>query len=396
MTAIPFATSSGAIAPLARAVWAFWCRPVRAEPLALFRIFIGLILLGSQLTSVAPFLALCGPGGPLPAKAVDDWLRSSGRFCLLRGPVSLPLLGDWLPPELSKSYPWLDAWVPPGQAQAWSRWGEEHVNVYLFFGVYLTALACLTVGLFTRPATVVAVLLAATFHHRLPWLTNAGDRLARDALYFLVFAPSGAAYSIDRLLRRRSATRRARIAGLSPPDPTVALLIAPWSVRLIQIQVCFLYMFNGLAKLGDIRLEDGWVRGDWVSGEALYWVLNNISLCRWPYGRLPLPLELCRLLSWGVLLFEIGFSFFVLVRPLRRWLILAGLAFHLGIFAFLEVGWLTPVVLSWYSVFLPGEGVRAFFDRLALRPRGQSPAAPSAGARVGSVSDPCVLPGGRL
>lgn len=396
MIALLVTTSSGAIATLARSVRDFWCRPIRAEPLALFRIFIGLTLLGSQLTSVTPFLALCGPGGPLPARAVDEWLRSSGRYCLLRGPVSLPLLGDWLPADLSKSYPWLNAWVSPGKAQAWLRWGEEPVNIYLFFGVYLTALACLTVGLYTRSATIIALLLATTFHHRFPWLTFAEDRLARDALYFLVFAPSGTIYSIDRLLRRRSAARRARGVGLPSPDPTAPMLIAPWSVRLMQIQVCFLYMFNGLAKLRDYSFEGGWVHRDWVSGRALYWVLNNISLCRWPYGRFPLPLVLCQLLSWGVLVFEIGFSFFVLARPLRRWLLLSGLVFHLGIFAFLEAGWLTPVVLSWYFLFLPSKSIRAFLDRLAHPLRGPSWAVPSREAEVTGVSDSSVLSGRRL
>src|SRR5262249_11813201 len=62
----------------------FWCKPVRAEPVALFRILLGLTILGSLLTGVgARLVTYCGPAGLRPAQTGDEWLRRTGRVCLL-------------------------------------------------------------------------------------------------------------------------------------------------------------------------------------------------------------------------------------------------------------------------------------------------------------------------
>jgi hypothetical protein len=327
----------------------FWAEPIRAEPLGLFRILLGLTLLGSLATGIGPRLVrYCGPDALLPAGAGDDWLRRTGRFCLLRGPVGIP---------------WLEGALSPKQADAWARWGARPSSVYLLFGLFVAAVAALTVGLWTRLAALAALLLANTFHNRVPEVLNGGDALFRNGLYFLVLAPAGAAWSVDGWLRRRRAVRRARAAGLPPPEPA-PVWIAPWSVRLMQIQLCMMYLFTGLAKLGDAKRVGWWYSGDWVDGQAMYWVLNDIAICRWPFAALPLPLLVCRLLSWGTLLFELGFVFFVLFTPLRRWLLLAGVGLHLGILAVMEVGWFSQVTLCWYVLFLPGEKVAGFFSRL--------------------------------
>ena len=41
-------------------------------------------------------------------------------------------------------------------------------------------------------------------------------------------------------------------------------------------------------------------------------MLNDIELNRVPYAWVAVPLWLCRMLSWGTLVFEIGFPFLVL------------------------------------------------------------------------------------
>src|SRR6516164_5116344 len=92
-----------------RAFWAFWTKPIRGEALALFRILLAVTILLSQLSGIARTLPeTCGPNGYCPIGACDEWLASQSRLSLLRGPVSLPLLGDWLPNWLIEDYPWLD------------------------------------------------------------------------------------------------------------------------------------------------------------------------------------------------------------------------------------------------------------------------------------------------
>jgi hypothetical protein len=334
---------------LGRTLWDFWARPVRAEPLALFRILLGAAGLLSVLGGLAPDLGLyLGRDGLCPPAGLDDWLREGGRFCLLRGPVGLPLLGDVL---------------PAGAADAWRRWGDDPGNAALLLAVWAAALAGVTVGLFTRLSTFVAWALAVTFFWRLPWVINGGDDLFRTGLFYLLLAPSGAAWSLDRLRRRQ--------VPAGPPT------VPAWPVRLAQIQICAVYFFTGLVKL----VEDGSVGGDWISGEAVYWVLNDVSITRWPYAWLPVPLAVCRLLSWGTLVFEIGFPLFVLSRRLRPWLLAGGVAFHLGILAATEVGWFSPYALCWYALFVPGEALERLARRVAPgKSLGLSPG-PKAAAR---------------
>jgi hypothetical protein len=337
-----------------RLIWGFWTTPIRAESLAMFRILLGLTILGSVVTGIGSSLTYtCGPDGACPAEANDERLRRSGRICLLRGPVSLPVVTDWLPAWFAEEQPTLHcllspewARLSPESARAWADWGARPSSAYLLFGLFVLSLVTMTLGLCTRLSTLAAVLLAATFHHRLPWLMNGGDSLFRNGLYFLLLSPAGAVWSLDRWLWDKLRGR--------PEGP---VFIAPWSVRLMQVQVCAMYLFTGLMKLGD----------DYLDGQALYWVLNDVALCRWPYSRLPVPFVVCQLLSWGTLAFEIGFSVLILIRPLRRWLLLAGLSFHLGILVVMEIGWFSPVTMCWYVLFVPGEQVSAFVQRLRQR-----------------------------
>src|SRR5947207_8676192 len=88
----------------------FWTKPLRPEPLALFRILLGAVIFVSLLSSLAPFLdRYLGPDGLCPADGVDDWLRRTHRFTLLRGPVGIPFA---------------ESLVTPDQARAWNRGGR--------------------------------------------------------------------------------------------------------------------------------------------------------------------------------------------------------------------------------------------------------------------------------
>ena len=370
---------------LLRFLYDFWATPIRAEPLALFRIAMGTTILLSLLTSVGPNLArYLGPNGILPGQAMDDWQRRSCRFCLLRGPVNVPLLDDKLPArvvgvkedKIEPSIPFYErsGMLTPERIGAWQEWCEAPEHVYWIFAVLVLAMACMTLGFCTRVSTIVAWALFVSFNQRLTWVNNGGDSMMRVGLFYLMFAPSGAVWSLDRLLWRW--WRR----GAAPASEPV--LIPAWSVRLIQIQLCFVYFFTALSKLGL----------DWYDGEAVYWMFNDTSLNRWPYSRLPVPLFLCRLFTWGTLVFEFSFGFFVLfgkrrrfvleaagkspeagfrcaitIPALRPWLLLGGVALHMGILIHTEVGWFSPATVSYYAVFLSGETLDWFVHLRWLR-----------------------------
>jgi predicted DCC family thiol-disulfide oxidoreductase YuxK len=324
----------------------FWVRPVRAESVALFRILIAGGLLINALVTVLPnLLRYLGPEGMLPVAAMDDWLRTTGRFSVYRGPTGIPFVADLL---------------PAGWAAAWAEWGASAGGAITLFCLWIAALAAMCVGFYTRTATILAWVLTVSFHNRASWLLNGGDAVFRNAIFYLMFAPAGAAWSIDSLRRglagyRDPADGFDRDTGRRERAP---ILVPPWSLRLMQIHLCFIYVFSGLAKVP---------ADDWLNGEAVYWAINDLALTRWPYAWLPVPLWLCKSAGWATLVFEIGFPLMMLTPRLRRWGLWAGVVLHVGILAAFEIGWFSIVMVSWYALFVPGASVAEFFSGMVVR-----------------------------
>jgi len=329
-----------------RRLWAFWTEPIDPAPLALFRILLGLTVFLSALTGVGARLALdLGADGLVPAAALGSWPRDTGRFCLLVGPGGVPLLEDCFPPD-------------GAVARTWAELGERLWFNAVLFAVWMAAVLGMTVGLWTRTTTVAAWALACSFQTRLWPMNNGGDALYRIGLFYLIFSRAGAAWSADAWLRRRR--------GLPTPER-----VPPWPMRLLQIQLVLVYLFSGVAKVAGGYPEDAasvWDavrRHDYWNGTAVYWLLNDATLNRVPYRLAPVPLAVCRLLSWATLVFELGFPWLVLWRRTRPWLLLGGLGFHLGILLATEVGWFSPVMMCWYALFVRPSTATGILQRLA-------------------------------
>jgi len=310
--------------------YAFWTEPISAAPLALARILFGIVgILTISMTLLPRVDRDFGPGGLSPVECLEPWYDRTHRVDLLRGPQHVPLLENCFG-EASR--------------EAWRDWGDRPANARLVMLVWLAAIAGMTLGLGTRFCCLVAWALSISFCNRLSWITNGGDSLYRTGMFYLLISPCGKVWSLDAWLR----TRRRKARGLPSPDRPAT--IPPWSVRLMQIQIVSVYLFTGLYKCN----------GDWLTGEAAYWILNDVVIARWSYAQFPVPMGLCRLASWATLVFEVGFAAFVLFPRTRRAVLLVGLAFHLGIWATIEVGWFGQVCVCWYPVFLSGPTVERF------------------------------------
>jgi hypothetical protein len=124
--------------------------------------------------------------------------------------------------------------------------GQAWMQALLFVVAGLADLA-LVVGYRTRLATVVSLLLLVSLHARNPTVLNAGDVLLRRLLFWSIFLPLGARWSLDARVREFDRTRVATFA-------TAGLLL----------QVVLVYVSNAVFKL----------RGDrWIRGEAVESVL---------------------------------------------------------------------------------------------------------------------------
>src|ERR1700753_2317879 len=90
-----------------------------------------------------------------------------------------------------------------------------------FFWVFLGFALLLTIGFWTRFSSVAVFLCLVSIQQRNLWMLHNGDTFLRVAGFFLMFAPAGAALSLDRLIRVRRGLEGAQIQLRAPLAPRV-------------------------------------------------------------------------------------------------------------------------------------------------------------------------------
>jgi uncharacterized membrane protein YphA (DoxX/SURF4 family) len=245
----------------------------------------------------------------------------------------------------------------------WVDWDQAPLVVCLLLIVsgVLTAL-----GAWTRPSTLLAVLCLVALQRTNTTILNSGDLLVRLIGLSLLLSPAGSALSVDEVRRRWRGDQ-------TPPSPR-----APYGMRLLQLMVAVGYSLSAWSK----------VQGEtWNNGLAVGYALRIEDLQRVaPPGWLFAHDEVLNLLTWGSLGLEAAFVFLVWNLRLRPWVIGAGVAFHLGIDLFLDVGFFSWAVFVAYLAFLPPDTADRWLDALrrGLARLGVHRRAPAeAGSRAG-------------
>jgi len=224
--------------------------------------------------------------------------------------------------------------------------GTAFFEGVLFALAGLAALALLA-GWRTRVAAVVSWFLLLSLQNRNPLILQGGDNLLLMLLFWSMFLPLGARWSVDAALSQVQVADN-RYFSMA----TLALLI----------QVMSVYFFSALLKTGN----------DWLAdGTAVYYALHLDSLATpfavWFRGVAP-PVVLSGLTYFVWYLEFVGpilmFSP-VLHVPLRLVLLGLFIAMHLGFWLNLEIGLFPFISIASLLVFTPG----AVWDRLGARLR---------------------------
>ena len=126
-------------------------------------------------------------------------------------------------------------------------------------------------------------------------------------------------------------------------------LIHPWALRLLFLQMAFIYFCNGLHKNAP--------GGDWREGEAVYTVLANLQWARFPYPWQPMPYWATKVLTLMIFVWEIGFPVWVALPWTRIPALFVGAAFHIGLGIFMEIGFFAWYMLCLYLPLVPWERV---------------------------------------
>lgn len=275
----------------------FWVGETDIAPVALFRILFGLLLFNWFWQLFPNLTAFFTDEGILPR---HELARSySDRLSLLN------LSGEWWP-------------------------------VATLWAVSCAVAALLTLGWHTRVMSMLAFALVSSFSWRDPLILDGSDLVFRVVPLWLAFTSAGDRWSIDALRRDR------------------APIVRGWAlpIRILELQIAFIYLATGLEKLGGI---------DWIEGTAAYYALQLEHTFARPWAAaFAVQPVLSHLISWYTLAVELSFLPLAMApfRVTRTVAALAAGGMHLGILLLMNVGNFPLVMLAACVLFAPPEWVR--------------------------------------
>jgi hypothetical protein len=200
---------------------------------------------------------------------------------------------------------------------------NSDVWLNIVFIVFAISAIALTIGFSTKLSAVLVFVCLSSLHARNYLILNSGDVFMRMLCFWLIFSAAGMSLSIDRWRTRA--------------------LAAPWAQRLVQINLSLLYAHAFAKKI---------VGADWQNGTAVYFSSRMIEMQRFHIPFLFDHLWTCRLLSWAVLGIEFALFTLIWVKPLRYYVLIAGLIMHLSIDWTMNIPQFEWIMIISYVLFI--------------------------------------------
>jgi hypothetical protein len=246
-------------------------------------------------------------------------------------------------PEFREHYTDAGAWPLAAAREdlpwTWSLYylGNAGAFTAAMFAISALAAGALVLGWHTRLAIVISWVLLLSLQNRNALVLNGGDVLLRLLLFWGLFLPLGARWSLDA---KRASVRNAVVVSI----PTAALLL----------QVALVYVFNALYKT-----SESWR----LAGTAIEESLRlETYVTAWGRSLLAAP-DLLRLGTHAVWWLELLGP----VLPFIPWrnagfrivAVMLFMGFHLALFCCLRIGLFPLIGVAAWLPFLPS----AFWDR---------------------------------
>lgn len=280
--------------------WAAASFALDARSLAAFRIGLGCILVADCLLRTRDFGLMFAPDGVFPPEALARFFH--------------------------------------GQPACWSVAFLNHAPWWggVVLAIEGLAGAALAVGWQTRLATILAWVALVSVLRRTAPATNAGDTWLACQLFWSMFLPLGARWSLDA----------ARSAAVAPPTPRPAGVCSVASAALV-LQLVAVYFAAGLSKCN----------ASWLAGDALSHALS-VHDHGTPVGTLLSRLPgIVRPLQWAVPAGELVLPLALVARPapaLRGAIVAVFLAFHAMIWLAMTVGLFAAIGIVAWLPLIPG------------------------------------------
>ncbi|MEP1124546.1 MAG: HTTM domain-containing protein [Ilumatobacter sp.] len=218
----------------------------------------------------------------------------------------------------------------------------------LTVGVALLALITAGIAIIVgwRPSLwlVVAFVLLVAIQRRNTMILNSGDIILRNLTLLLALTPTGAAMSVDRIRRHGRAAF------------WTSAQVAPWGLRVVQLQMIVVYFFAFWSKSGEL----------WQNGTAVSTAFRLQDLQRFgEWSVLVDDIWVVAFLTWSTLVVELALGTLLWVRRLRPALIVFGVLLHVMIDTFVLVGFFGIAMVAGLATFLDADRL----DTLVARRR---------------------------
>lgn len=228
-----------------------------------------------------------------------------------------------------------------GTGWRWFTLGTD-LQVQLALAALIVASLAIIVGWKPTIWLFVAFVLLVSVQRRNTMILNSGDIIMRNLTLLLAFTPSGAALSLDRV------RRHGRTALFT------SSLVAPWGLRLVQLQIIVVYLFAFWSKSGEL----------WRDGTAVSTVFRLQDLHRFgPFDPLVSNLAIVAFLTWSTLVVELALGTLLWAKRLRPTLIVFGVLLHLMIDTFVLVGFFGIAMAAGLMTFLDADRIDEWASR---------------------------------
>ena len=214
---------------------------------------------------------------------------------------------------------------------------SEETVLSVAWACLLSAGCFLLLGLFCRPAAIVAWFLHLCAAESGGLLAYGADSFMTTALFYLMLSPLPDRYSFDHW-----------VIETKSKNPQ---LLGFWR-RVLQVHLCFVYFIGGLAKC----LGDGWWNGSNLWRSLIRPPFNLVSpdiLIRFKYALPALGISIC--------LLEVSYLVFIWMKKTRRVWLVCILAMHaaIGLLMGLYLFALVMIVLNLAAFGVPDTSTSA-------------------------------------
>lgn len=240
-------------------------------------------------------------------------------LCYFRFFLGLIMLATFMQDMVFAEFWWGDSGIQPLN-YASAQLNFFHLNLFevlpnsplsltLLLILQVILLIFFTLGFKTKITSIILLVTTLTFHQRNMLILNSADLLLRLFLFYMVFAPCANKFSLDSYFAKKKGLR-------------LKENVSAWTLRLIQLQISFVYISTFVAKSKGAL---------WLDGSAVYYATRLEDLTRFYFPIILDTYFTIKVLTWSTLLIEFSLGFLVWIKEFTKPIIILGILFHLGI-----------------------------------------------------------------